>query len=545
VVTLLSRTSGEETALSQKSTIQIANVGIAWWLVLSAAAILPLLTIEFPPLYDFYHWVFQGHITRLLLFGGSDATGSVDLAYRLSATPVPDSAAPLGIAVLNLWLPSLAAGRVFLALAIVAFAAGFAYLVRSVQQRATAIEFLGFPWAFGYFLYKGYDSYLVSLAVAFIAIGILHRSTAQGTRLPGRTNLLALTVLGVLLFLCHLLGWAVFSLAAGVYTLWLLRRRNGRGSLLLLATLIPAMILLVVYAIGESGQSGGTAIQLYAALSEKFLALVEPLMLFLRTDPFAPVLPIFWLNAAGLLLFAAIAVVELDHERPPAKSVSLPLLALAALLLVLSLVLPFAQVGGLLSPDGRFMLPGVLIAITALRFKGLTFRAGGLVGFLILLVIGFHFAEYQQADRSFQAIKVSTLAAIPPGVPVLSLSVFEDALHGGCGQESAGFTIGAPTLKWFDLYLLSQRQELEANIMETSVVRTRSDGEGLPDLTVLTLSAKDLQAQPPLGQQYASSYAVVEAFGCPKDMGTVVQAFTPQYTSFAQGDNFVILHRKP
>lgn len=537
-------TPSAEITRSQRSAIPIADAGrLILWVVLSLAAVLPFLAVEFPPLYDFYHWVFQGHVTRTLLFGGPEGAGSVDSIYRLSGAPIPDSVTPFGIAMLNLWFPALVAGRVFLALCVLLFAYGWAYMVRSVQQRPTVIEFLGFPWAFGYFMYKGYDSYLVSLAVAFLALGILHRSTVQGARAPSRVSLITLILLGVVLFLCHLIGWAVFALGSGLYTLWLLRQRQGKGSLLLLAPLVPGMVMLVVYALYERGQSGGSTVLLYNALSDKILSLVQSLLLFIRTDPFASILPLFWLNVAGLLLFAAIIVMTIDLEPTLAKRVTMPLLLLGTLLLVLSLVIPFSRVGGLQYPDGRFVLPGVLIALAALRFKKFTFRTGGLVACIILLVMGFHLVEYQRASESLREIAAVTTATIPPHVPVLSLTVNEDALH-GCEEDSAGLSIGAPTLKWFDLYLLMERGALRANIMETSLVRTSFSSTATPDLNVLVMSPDEVRAQPPLGGRFAASYQFVEAFGCRNDLGSVAQALTPQYTSVTHGNGFVILRRQ-
>src|SRR5207249_1344907 len=148
-----------------------------------------------------YQWLFQGHIVRDLLVGAGQGTESARSLYEVTHAPVTNLVSPVGIGLLNLFFALTTAGRIFLALCVLSFAYAFAYLVRSVQQRPTAIEFLGFPWAFGYFMYKGYDSYLFSLALAFVAIGWLHRSTVLSPALrlrscPSRANLVILTLLG-------------------------------------------------------------------------------------------------------------------------------------------------------------------------------------------------------------------------------------------------------------------------------------------------------------------------------------------------------------
>src|SRR5437764_1309182 len=78
-LTLLPTMPGAEITRSERSVIPVADAGrLAWWVVLSVAAIVPFLVAQFPPLYDFYHWVFQGHIAKLLLFGGSEGAGAIN-----------------------------------------------------------------------------------------------------------------------------------------------------------------------------------------------------------------------------------------------------------------------------------------------------------------------------------------------------------------------------------------------------------------------------------------------------------------------------------
>ena len=43
--------------------------------------------------------------------------------------------------------------------------------VRCLQRRPTVVEFTGFLWVFGYFLERGYVSYLFGLPIAFVAMG--------------------------------------------------------------------------------------------------------------------------------------------------------------------------------------------------------------------------------------------------------------------------------------------------------------------------------------------------------------------------------------
>ena len=50
------------------------------WLCLSGAAVALLFSVDFLPFYDYYEWLFQGHLVAGLLFGvtgGDNALGSL------------------------------------------------------------------------------------------------------------------------------------------------------------------------------------------------------------------------------------------------------------------------------------------------------------------------------------------------------------------------------------------------------------------------------------------------------------------------------------
>ena len=101
---------------------------------------------------------------------------------------MPNLAAPVLIGLLNTVLPIEAAGQVFLVVTVLGFACAFGYLVRTIQQRPTAVEFLGFPWAMGFFLYKGYLSYAFGIAGMFVLVAMLAPPDPTGRRADQRTD---------------------------------------------------------------------------------------------------------------------------------------------------------------------------------------------------------------------------------------------------------------------------------------------------------------------------------------------------------------------
>ena len=196
---------------------------------------------------------------------------------------MPNLAAPVLIGLFNTVLPTEAAGQVFIVVTVLGFACAFGYLVRTIQQRPTAVEFLGFPFAMGFFLYKGYLSYVFGLAGMFLLVAMLERLVR---RCGEQSILLGVAGLSVLLYLSHLLAWVMGGLAVLVYALVLARQGRRRTAAQLVAGLPPGGILAGWYVLAEHGGSG---IMLYPSWRDKAIALTETLQFFLRSDPFPPV----------------------------------------------------------------------------------------------------------------------------------------------------------------------------------------------------------------------------------------------------------------
>src|SRR3954470_1685062 len=85
----------------------------AAWLLLSAATVAVLCSTGFLPFYDYYQWLFQGHVVAVLLFGADPGSTAIADAYSLSPVPVPNLAAPVLIGLLDTVLPTEVAGLIF------------------------------------------------------------------------------------------------------------------------------------------------------------------------------------------------------------------------------------------------------------------------------------------------------------------------------------------------------------------------------------------------------------------------------------------------
>ena len=506
------------------------------WLCLSGAVVAMLFAVQHPPFYDYYEWLFQGNLVARLLFGVDGGGGPAANLYGLSPVPVPNSGAPLLIGLLNVVLPIELAGQLFVIMTVLAFSYSFAYVVRAIQGRPTVIEFTGFLFAFGYFLSSGYLSYLFGLSLALLIMGRLHKLVARTRETPTRLALAYLAVLGMALYLTHLMAWSIAVLATLLYAFALTRRQQQKSATLLVLTLLPGVLLLIWYTLAKHGNPG-IGITVYDAWKDKAQALLEPLQLFVRLDPFPQAFPIFWANVFFGVALLALLLANVDRTAVRAAIRDRPVLWLGGLLAI-ALLLPIENLNGLNRPDGRLVLPALLAIIAALPYR--TFSAGraaltiGLVG----LCLGLHLIEYQAAESRIDHIDAVTDATIPAGSPILHIAVPSSA---GCTPPFRP-SVGVNTLKWFvaDYALETDQQRL--NFDETSFVYAHFD-KNRPGVTVLSPAPNDVRAEI-LAALHAYPYPYVEAVGCPPDLASVEQSLASNYNSVYRGDRVTILRRR-
>jgi hypothetical protein len=511
---------------------------VALWLALSAVAVLPIFLVSYAPLYDYYNWVYQGRIVADLLHAGPDTYASAHRFYSLSRTPVPNSAAPFAIGVLTMMMSSEMAGRVFLAVCVLLFAFGYGYLVRTMQGRPTVMELFGFPWAAGYFYYKGYESYLISLPVAFIAIARLHRMYSRHSSEATWAEMAGISLLGAALFACHLVGWLVFAVALIVYGALLIQRGDRRNAGRLASSAAPALVMLAFYTASRM-QNHTVASVYYRHLLfsvDKGVSMVDPMTLFLRADPFSQLVPLFPVNAAALVLLALVVAVNMERPRWPVMPASLTAIVLAGC----ALLIPFANFSDLNRPDERLVLPALLIGLAAVPWKAFSARRGASLAIVVAGIFAFHLAADTHASRLAGRISDATTAAVPADATVLTLTINEGPLHGGCGS-GAGPTIGPMSILWLELRRLDGMPLRQVDLLETSLLRARTVDPGEPQLAVMPYWIDGVRSHPTLAAQLAAQYPYVEVFGCQGSVDEVKARFAGSYHQIAAGDNYAVL----
>jgi hypothetical protein len=499
------------------------------WALLSLGCVAVLLAPRFLPFYDYPEWILQGQIVHDLWTGGISNGTPVAQLYALLPVPVPNLAAPVGIALLASVLPVAVAGRVFLVVGVLGYGYGYGFLVRRLQGRPTVVEFTGFIWAFGYFLERGYVSYLFGLPIAFIGVAVTHRIA----RRPGAHPRHALLwVLQVLAFLAHLVAWGVLLLAVGCYAYTLFREDRRASALRLLASAAPPAALLIWYV--AAARAAGHLV-LYATLRDKLLSLAETVQFFPRLDPYPGSVASF--PAQMTLTLALIGVVGWNiRRRSLGTALKTPLAAAALILAAAALLDPLGNVNSLTKPDQRLLFPAILLLLAALPWERAGIRSTAAVAGVVAATLTLHAIALVALDAPLQRAYDAMDATIPANAAVATLAVPAD---GGCGPQ-LGPSIGVPSLKWFDVYRMLAHHEVRADLQETSGVTMRFDPTGGPGLAALSAGASAARAA-----IEATSATYVEVFACPADLVGVAGALAPAYAQVVSGEGFAIFRKRP
>jgi hypothetical protein len=499
------------------------------WALLSIGCVAVLLTPRFLPFYDYPEWLLQGQIMHDLWTGGISNGTPVAQLYAMLPVPVPNLAAPVGIALLAYVLPIADAGRVFLVLGVLGFGYGYGFLVRRLQGRPTVVEFTGFIWAFGYFLERGYVSYLFGLPIAFIGIAVTH----QIVRRPGaRSRHAVLWILQVLAFLAHLVAWSVLLLAVSCYAYALFRDDRRAQALRLLASATPPAALLIWY-VAAAREAGHLV--LYSTLRDKLLSLTETVQFFPRLDPYPGSVASF--PAQLTLTLALIGIVGWNVRwRTMGTALRTPLAAAALIMATVALIDPLGNVNSLTKPDQRLLFPAILLLLAAMPWKRAELRSAVAVTGVVAATLALHGIALVSLNVPLQRAYDAMDTTIPDNAAIATLAVPAD---GGCGPQR-GPSIGIPSLRWFDVYRMLAHHEVRADLQETSGLTMRFDPTGDPGLTALSTGVSGARAA-----IEATSATYVEVFACPAELVGVTGGLAPRYAPVVSGQGFAIFRERP
>ncbi len=204
-----------------------------------AVALVPIFVSRIPPLADY-----PNHLARVHILSNLDRVPELAEYYRDVTSAQPNLAFDVIVALLARVMPLEAAGKVFLALTIIAMVGGVAALHRALHARASVWPLMSLFFVYNRIFLWGFVGYLFTLGVAMAAF-------AGWVALRGRPviRMVIATVLATAIYLGHLYAFGVYALCIAGYELTVLwdRRRDRRRAIvdaaIASAQFAPAMYL--------------------------------------------------------------------------------------------------------------------------------------------------------------------------------------------------------------------------------------------------------------------------------------------------------------
>jgi hypothetical protein len=233
-------------------------------LLLGAAALLPLLLADIPPLVDYLN-----HIARDYILAHCDESEILPRYYRPDWSFLPNLAMDLAIVPLARIMPVDLAGKLFLASTFILTVAGVFSVSRALHGRIEPPAYLVFLFLYHRLILWGYLNFSFGLALALIAFGLWLRIRDK----PWLHRLVVFSAFSTLLLLCHLFAFAVYLLFVGGYQLgrtvrdWRRDslRSDGKEWLLILLHVSIPVILFIMF----SPTADKSAALRYGLLSQK------------------------------------------------------------------------------------------------------------------------------------------------------------------------------------------------------------------------------------------------------------------------------------
>jgi hypothetical protein len=367
--------------------------------IVAAATLSPLLWVQVPPLVDY-----PNHLARMwILVHGADIT---DLAanYFVHWRTLPDLAIDLVVPVLSRVIPVEQAGRIFIALTMLALVGGSLTLHRALHGRFELWPICSVLFVYNAVLFWGFVNCLFATAVYLFAFSGWIATRHWRTSL----RILIFSVVASFLLLLHLFAFGLYGLSVASHEL--ARRIHQRGFRGLggwsAVCLQFAPGLMLWY---TSLAHGGPTATSYGDLVFKFYGLISPFTFGFQPAPFD------FFTGAVISLFLLIAIASRSLKLVPEMR-----FPLAAMILV-AMLMPNRMSGSWLA-DIRLpvALPFVIIAST--RFEASQKRAVVPITAIALIVLGLRVWTVTQAwrdyDRWFAEFRTAS-AVIAPGTRLL------------------------------------------------------------------------------------------------------------------------------
>ena len=226
-----------------------------WWSALAALVVVllvPLFLTEIPPLLDY-----PNHLARMFILSNLATDADLARIYGTSWHIVPNIGIDLAMPALMHLLPLMAAGKLFVALALVLPLMGVVALHRSLFGTVSYWPLAAGLVAYNRLFFSGFLNFLIGVGLALLGAALW-----QGLRdRPAWLRIGTAIVAAIIIFFCHLIAVAFYGLllfALEMTGAWRMSWRNRLVRLVLLAIpfIVPAIFYLLA-PISADATAGG------------------------------------------------------------------------------------------------------------------------------------------------------------------------------------------------------------------------------------------------------------------------------------------------
>ena len=370
-----------------------------------AITLLPLLSVSIPPLIDY-----PNHLARMHILAFIDTVPALRESYRVDWSLVPNLAMDIVVPPIARLVGVFAAGKLFVAVAMLLPVAGIAALRHVLHGRVGFWPMAGFFFVYNHILIWGFLNYLFTIGLFFLAFA----AWIATRHWPARARIPLFAAIATGLFIGHFFAFAVYGLTVVAYELGriirarrVLRSATAAGALRYGAVVlgqfaVPAALLLM------APSSGAKAVITYGDIYFKMMALRSPVLAY--GGPLD----------AGALAFVAIVAVwaVVAGGLGIRRSLRVPL----AVLLVAALLMPNILLGTW-AADMRLPFVVLMLALAAIegkprsRFPIMIFATIGVMIFAAR--VSSVWVEWRAYDRQFAEFRAAA-GEVREGAALLS-----------------------------------------------------------------------------------------------------------------------------
>jgi len=410
---------------TQDASTLRAPTPLSWWVALAGLAavlLFPLFLTEIPPLLDY-----PNHLARMEIL--HRLPGDADLAkiYSVTWRIVPNIGIDLTMPALMHVLPLMAAGKVFVALALILPLMGVIALHRAVFQTASYWPLAAGLVAYNRLFFSGFLNFLIGIGLAMLAAALW----VAWRKRPAWQRVGSAALAAIAIFFCHLIAIAFYGLlllAVELIRFWWMRRLGkgtaGRFAWLLVPFVIPAILYLRAPISGGVPTAGHGLVD---ALKHYYWALAAGppgLKLYGLMGPFLTYNRL--LDAGAVVLVLAVLGLFAVQRR---LTISPPLIGALALLLIAYPVVPFFLMQTAWVDQRMPILAGFLLfagtwpRVRSPRTARLMFAAFAIAILARTSVIGLVWSQHDGQIADFRQV----IAPVQPGDRVLVVQTERNA----------------------------------------------------------------------------------------------------------------------